>query len=172
MEQAIKIPGLDWDGSQWVKYCPRCRLTKSVYEFNSRWKYLKTKAVGDLCLKCRRVPARKRSVPVKYKPDKLVAKWHNFRAKLRRMRITLADVILALRDQDCKCAICLERLTPSVHFDHDHATDHFRGLLCGQCNLGLGHFKDDPKTVLRASKYLEMSKNAYIERVCKSFVDQ
>jgi hypothetical protein len=31
----------------------------------------------------------------------------------------------------------------------------FRGLLCRGCNLGLGHFEEDPARLVRAAQYLE-----------------
>src|SRR5574343_216822 len=40
----------------------------------------------------------------------------------------------------CCCAFGKE--TP--RFDHNHRTNAFRGWLCHHCNVGLGHFKDDP----------------------------
>jgi len=39
--------------------------------------------------------------------------------------------------------------------DHDHDTELFRGWLCGNCNTGLGGFKDSIDRVRRATEYLE-----------------
>ena len=40
-------------------------------------------------------------------------------------------------------------------FDHDHTTGEFRGWLCSKCNVGIGHFEDDPNLLLLAGMYLE-----------------
>lgn len=39
--------------------------------------------------------------------------------------------------------------------DHNHKTGEIRGLLCGLCNSGIGHFKDKIKLLKKAIKYLE-----------------
>jgi len=60
--------------------------------------------------------------------------------------------------QDGKCAICESKMgnskTSRLFVDHCHDTLKVRGLLCGNCNHGLGHFKDSPKLLQRAIKYL------------------
>lgn len=61
--------------------------------------------------------------------------------------------------QDFSCAICATAFDPGVRdltpcVDHSHATGQVRGLLCHTCNLGLGHFRDDPKRLQAARGYL------------------
>ena len=51
-----------------------------------------------------------------------------------------------------KCAIC--GAGKKLDVDHCHKTKRIRGLLCGNCNRGLGLFKDDPNILQNAIKYL------------------
>lgn len=57
-------------------------------------------------------------------------------------------------DQDWKCLICGE-IPKRLFVDHCHKTDKFRGLICPGCNSGLGFFKDNPKSLLNAAKYIQ-----------------
>lgn len=63
--------------------------------------------------------------------------------------------------QGGRCAICLGD-DPGVkgvwHVDHCHDTNAVRGLLCTNCNTGLGQFKDDPDVLRRAVDYLEKAR--------------
>ena len=56
------------------------------------------------------------------------------------------------------CGICGTRDWPGrhkrPHVDHDHQTGKVRGVLCHECNTGLGKFRDDPALMERAIAYL------------------
>lgn len=77
----------------------------------------------------------------------------------------------ALYDEhDGKCFLCGRELmhrhiykrqksrVRQAMMDHDHETGMVRGLLCHQCNMGLGCLQDDPALMIKASMYV--SKNA------------
>ena len=58
--------------------------------------------------------------------------------------------------QNGLCLICKD--SPATDIDHNHITGKIRGLLCSQCNIGLGHFKVDEKSIellLAAISYLK-----------------
>jgi len=63
-----------------------------------------------------------------------------------------------LMAQENLCAIC-KTDTPggrgSFHADHDHATGQARGVLCHNCNIALGNFKDNPEILQAAIEYLK-----------------
>lgn len=51
------------------------------------------------------------------------------------------------------CPIC--RRDRVLVNDHCHASGEQRERICGQCNSGLGMFRDDPEVMRRAADYLE-----------------
>jgi len=83
-------------------------------------------------------------------------------SRLRRdFGITVADFDAMQAKQHGVCAICSQPFGCSIRkrlcIDHDHKTGRVRGLLCFNCNTGLGKFSDDPGHLRRAADYLENS---------------
>jgi hypothetical protein len=82
----------------------------------------------------------------------------------RRFDITLEDYEQMLLAQQGKCAVCLRSAgeigtgansSGTLAVDHDQRTGAIRGLLCTNCNLGIGSFFDRPATLRLAALYLE-----------------
>jgi hypothetical protein len=74
--------------------------------------------------------------------------------------MALEDFEGLLMVQNFACAICAVSFDPHVRglnpvVDHSHSMGQVRGLLCHACNLGIGHFKDDPERLRAAIRYLE-----------------
>lgn len=117
------------------KFCEGCSKIKPVAEFGihnrSADGYMK------VCKEC-------------YSPG------NNSRSRLRRTGWTEEEYQEAFRRQDGRCAICTEPAPDyqALCADHRHATLDKRGLLCAQCNQGLGKFKDNVTILQAAIDYL------------------
>jgi hypothetical protein len=62
------------------------------------------------------------------------------------------------QEQGSVCAICgTEQPDGKRPFmvDHDHTTGKVRGILCNNCNMGLGWFKDKEEYLTKAIEYLK-----------------
>lgn len=59
--------------------------------------------------------------------------------------------------QKGKCAICGCALDDGLltHIDHNHESGVIRGLLCHNCNRGIGYLKDNVAVLEKAAVYLE-----------------
>jgi len=63
----------------------------------------------------------------------------------------------------CNCNIVATKVEAVGNFriavvDHDHNTDHVRGLLCKHCNQALGFAGDDPAVLESLARYLSITK--------------
>lgn len=74
--------------------------------------------------------------------------------------MNVVEVAAMERAQGGVCAIC--GLPPSgkgtggvrLNVDHCHRTNTLRGMLCFNCNVGIGHLREDPELFGRALAYL------------------
>jgi len=73
--------------------------------------------------------------------------------------IDIEDYEKMLEKQNGTCAICgatqADARKHRLHVDHCHDTGKVRGLLCSNCNMGLGKFQDDLQLLKNAVSYLE-----------------
>lgn len=87
----------------------------------------------------------------------------------RKYGVTLEQVLQMEADQNSECAGCHRHITftlrtrnlevykkidNQVYIDHCHTTGKVRGLLCRNCNLALGHVKDNTGVLKNLIGYL------------------
>ena len=125
------------------KWCPDCQQVRTVEDF-SRTRANKS-GINAYCKPCH-------SARGKASKDK-VGGSRTYHLLQRRYGITAEDADRMFAAQDGLCAICCER--PAEHVDHDHATGLVRGLLCFNCNGGLGQLRDDVVLLDSAGSYLD-----------------
>jgi hypothetical protein len=84
------------------------------------------------------------------------------RSKLKtQYGMTLDDYDAMLERQGGGCAICgtteIRGNGKRQSIDHCHDSNRVRGILCGNCNRGLGYFDHDPDVLAAAANYLKGS---------------
>lgn len=133
------------------KVCNMCKEEKQIdlFPFNNR----KMNWRGPNCRKCSNRGRHLRRMEN--------TKKEYLRSKRREIKwkygITLEEYDIMYYKQDKKCKICKTEY-PTLAIDHCHITNKVRGLLCRDCNLGLGHYKDNSEFLKSAIKYLKETK--------------
>lgn len=96
-----------------------------------------------------RLPQRKF---IENNPDKIIS------YKLKSSyNIDIEQYNKILKKQNYSCRICKlheSKFKKSLAVDHCHKTEKIRGLLCLNCNTGLGSFKDSTTILKKAIAYL------------------
>ena len=140
---------------QGLKRCSGCRRVKRHAEFQtnrSRWDGLQCH-----CRVCVKLRYGSRSSQ------------ESREGKVAAYGLTWEEYCALYAKQDGRCAICrvpirMHRASKgdpdkwgakTARIDHDHETKKVRGLLCHNCNAGIGHLRDDPTIVRRALLYLQ-----------------
>ena len=140
--------------------------------------YTKPKSLEQNCRKCRKIRQQANYAAKRVEYNQRSKQWalknlarrrtqarHSY---LRKKFGMSADAYEQMRlSQNGKCLICGTIPTSRIdskgkergilHVDHDHISGKIRGLLCHNCNLGLGSFKDNLTLLRQAVVYLENS---------------
>jgi hypothetical protein len=84
----------------------------------------------------------------------------SFRDQCKKYGISVEEYDAIKNEQGGLCAICggfPQRTNKRINrlcIDHDHKTGKVRGLICYNCNVGLGQFEDDIDRLSAAISYL------------------
>ncbi len=126
------------------KYCPKCETVKPETHFHKDGR--RGDGLGGICGSCARTKSRVRA------RENLL--WSCY-------KITLQDYADMFEQQNGVCAICgfpesvmQKGKRQNLAVDHCHKTGKVRGLLCHQCNKGIGNLKDDLDLLASATSYL------------------
>lgn len=118
-----------------TKSCSICSLEKPHHEFYR--KDLNTGRLDSTCKSCRIVKQRERV-----------------------LGITDSQYWDLYKKQDGKCGICSRRMYSKRYkrlaVDHNHKTGDIRGLLCSNCNTGIGLFHECPTALSRAIEWVKV----------------
>jgi|SRR6185503_12221069 len=144
-----------------TKICVTCGEEKAICDFYRKFKGSVSRRAS--CKKCSRVNLQNWQANNRQKTRDATNAW---RAKnpekvaaterKKNYGITQPEYENLLRKQGNRCAICQELFVESPHTDHAHGVKPIkvRGILCKDCNLGLGRFKDNPELLQSAMDYL------------------
>lgn len=132
------------------KQCSACQQVKPRTEFGLRPNGYSRSA----CLDCELQSAKKWRTANPERVREL-----NRRTNLKRYYgITEADYNAMLEAQEGACAICRQPPNESTHgrlyVDHCHGSSRIRGLLCNNCNRGIGYLLHDTQRLNLAIAYL------------------
>ena len=131
--------------------CTTCGSLKAKGDFYKRSD--RPKRVTSSCKVCRKKKARRDWTPRQQREYRLRSDYG----------LSLIGYEEMAKAQGYTCAICNQEesaksntgYTKCLAVDHCHDTGEVRGLLCQNCNTGLGKFKDDIDLLQSAIKYLK-----------------
>lgn len=135
VRQGVKVP-------EGQKHCISCREIKPLSEFPRN----RSDSTGyaTYCKPCHNERGRESKM-------RLYGSTREYHLR-RRYGMRQAGFETWLAWQGGVCAIC--GAPDPEHVDHDHEFGNVRGILCFNCNGGLGQFKDNQQSLARAIEYL------------------
>ena len=135
-----------------TRFCKKCNKDLPVTEF-----YIKTSSnknhfrFNSPCKKCS-------NIYQVVNRSEYQRKYH----LLKKFNIDIETYNKMLSEQNNSCFICnvkFDNDSKKFAVDHCHETNNIRGLLCQNCNTGLGFFRDNIEILQNAIEYLRRHKN-------------
>ena len=124
-----------------LKECTRCGMIKPVDEHGKSAK----------CKRCETfIRDQQKKIQAEKDPE------FKLRLKLKPYNYTPEEYVKLEELANNKCQLCGKEFKDDKdkHLDHCHKSKKVRGLLCTECNLGLGLFEDSIVNLKRAMEYL------------------
>ena len=121
------------------KICRKCQETKEKNDFPQNLSYKDGKAT--ICKKCSAKGA-------------YLFRTNNYEKYMATKYKTTPEEIVRLHSTYKVCMICHKTDRRKLGIDHCHETGKIRGLLCDNCNKGIGNLQDDIEILNNAIKYL------------------
>lgn len=138
--------------TQICKYCPE-KGPQPINQFGTYKPKGRSKYTLRLkCKTCRKAEEAKRYRENPETKARMQIRARNYNLK-KEYGLTFEEVQILQSNQNNQCKICKKEMQkPNV--DHCHKTGKIRGLLCWNCNIGLGYFKDNIENLQNAITYL------------------
>lgn len=139
---------------------PRCKCHEQPMYSNGAGWCCSVRKKAQIKLYAKRHPGKKEALIKEWRknnPERMREK--NLQKSVGISVSKYNDLLLI---QNGVCAICGSKpgekggpFRKNLSVDHDHVTGKVRGLLCHNCNTGLGFFSDDIGFIERAVSYLK-----------------
>lgn len=165
---------------QIMRVCKKCNVAKIETEFYKNSSKSNPNRLRGDCKQCHQIKTAKAKKVLTEEAKEKMRQYGVINAerltdaRLKRIHgISMQQFLALLEKQDGKCAICktlpiTNKKGYSFAVDHDHNCCNnsnarvkgyscgrcVRGLLCNNCNVGLGNFKDSIELLISAEAYL------------------
>lgn len=130
---------------------------KSDIEYYRKWRAKNREKIRAYAREYGKIYRKKNPSKFKIKDNK---------ANLAKYGLTIDEYNQKAQTQNNCCAICKKSETAKQNgviqrlaVDHCHRTGKVRDLLCGKCNVAIGHLQDEPKLLEYAAEYIRRHTN-------------
>ena len=90
---------------------------------------------------------------------------------LKKFGINVNQYQLMQEEQNGTCYICDQKEERDLAVDHCHSTGRVRGLLCSNCNTGIGLLQDNTVLLQKAIEYLNRDYTAPIANNFDEYIE-